>query len=444
MVKSPRRASAAIVVSGLVPIFVSLAAAVWVSGHIVADAQTELQRYLQTLMMALLLMVTARFFILLWLGYLQRIESHLAPEPSIEGPAVTIVVPAYNEERVIQASIRSLLRLEYANYDIIVVDDGSTDATYARAVELEGCHDGVTVRVVTQANRGKARALNAGIALARTPFILCMDGDSVLAPGTLRYAMRHFADPRIGAVGGNVKVINRTNLWSRMQALEYVVGLNLSRRAQAFLRNVSIVPGPVGIFRRSALEAVGGYESDTYAEDTDLTLKLLAAGWQIEYEERSIAYTEAPERLLDLIKQRYRWSRGMLQAMLKREWAVAVPSPSVSSWLALQLMLFESVVWPLLDFFGNLAVVLLVLASGGTPYMVLWVALLTLFEIATTLHFVAMEREDLRLVPYALFGRFIYGTLLEVVKLLAMGEEFARVRMTWGKLERLGRIEQHA
>ncbi len=174
------------------------------------------------------------------------------------------------------------------------MDDGSTDRTVERAASLEGRYGDTTLRVVSKRNGGKASALNTGIALARIDYVLCMDGDSRLDPGTLRAAMRHFGDPRVGAVAGNVKVVNRDNVWTRLQALEYLEGLNMARRAQGFLRVVNIIPGPIGVFRRDVLRRVGGYDTDTFAEDADLTLKILTAGWHVAYEERAIAYTEAP------------------------------------------------------------------------------------------------------------------------------------------------------
>ena len=215
---------------------------------------------------------------------------------------------------MIASALRSLLTMQYPSMEIIVVDDGSTDRTVERAAPLEGRYGDTTLRVVSKRNGGKASALNTGIALARNAFVLCMDGDSRLDPGTVRAAMRHFADPRVGAVAGNVKVVNRDNIWTRLQALEYLEGLNMARRAQGFLRVVNIIPGPIGVFRRDVLQRVGGYDTDTFAEDADLTLKILTAGWHVTYEERAIAYTEAPEQFIDLIKQRYRWTRGILQA----------------------------------------------------------------------------------------------------------------------------------
>ena len=388
---------------------------------------------------AFLVLLVLRYFILLWLGYLQHIEGHGEP---VEGfaPPVTIVVPAFDEGAVIGAAIRSLLDLDYPSYEILVVDDGSRDDTYARASELEGRYGGVTVRVVSKGNAGKASALNTGISLARSPFVLCMDGDSRLSRDTLRRAMPHFADARIGAVAGNVKVVNRTTLWARLQALEYIEGLNLARRAQGFVRVVNIIPGPIGIFRRSALTAVGGYDTDTYAEDADLTLKLLTAGWQVVYEEGAIAWTEAPERLLDLIKQRYRWTRGILQALRKRGDRLTPWRAGFAVWLSLVAMFFEAIVWPVMNVVGNLFFVVVALSVGAGEYVIYWWLLLTLLDVAAALHSVAMEEEDLGLVPYAVLYRLFFIVIIDVAKLFATAEEFANVRMTWGKLERAGRI----
>jgi len=388
-----------------------------------------------------LVLTLIRYFVLLWLGYLHHVEAKTSLEDGDRfEPLVTILVPAYNEEAVIEGAIRSLLELDYPAYDILVIDDGSTDGTYGRAAELEGYYGRATVRVVSKSNGGKASALNTGIALARTPFVLCMDGDSRLSAGALRYAMPHFRDARVGAVAGNVKVANRRNLWTSLQALEYIEGLNMARRAQGFVRAVNIVPGPLGIFRRDTLTRVGGYDSDTFAEDADLTLKLLTDGWHIVYEDRSIAYTEAPERLLDLLKQRYRWTRGILQALRKHSAALLVPTRRFATWASLQAMLFDAIVWPLMNIGGNLFFAIVALAVGTPIYVLYWWLLLTWLDVAAALHTVAMEEEDLRLVPLAVLYRFFFITTVDVAKLLASIEEFLNIKMGWGKLERAGRV----
>ena len=387
-----------------------------------------------------LVVLILRYLLLLCLGYLQHIENRGLRDERAPMPPVTILVPVYNEEAVIAPALRSLLELRYPAFHVIVVDDGSTDGTFARANELAGRYGGTTVRVLRKTNGGKASALNVGIAAVSTPFVLCMDGDSRLHRDSLRFAMRHFVDPRVGAVAGNVKVVNRHNLWTRLQALEYIEGLNTVRRSQGFLRAVNIIPGPIGVFRRDALLRAGGYDTDTYAEDADLTLKLLTAGWHIAYEERAIAYTEAPEHYLDLVKQRYRWTRGILQALRKRVTWLGAPRRGMAVWLSLLVMLFEAVLWPAMNVLGNLLFTLAALAAGVAGGVFYWWALLTLLDLAAALYAVGMEGEDLRLVPYAVAYRFFFITMIDVAKLFAVAEEVARVRMTWGKLERTGRL----
>lgn len=393
------------------------------------------------LLFVFLLLLILRYVLLLWLGYLHHIESREAPEraPGAQ-PRVTIIVPVYNEEAVIASALRSLLRMEYEAFDVLVVDDGSTDRTAEVARRFEGAYGGATVRLLTKPNGGKASALNLGIAHAQTPFVLCMDGDSRLDPGTLRHALPHFDDPRMGAVAGNVKVVNRNNVWTRLQALEYIEGLNLARRTQGFLRVVNIVPGPIGIFRREALAEVGGYRSDTFAEDADLTLELLSAGWHIAYEERAIAWTEAPESFLDIVQQRYRWTRGILQALRKRGALLAAPRGGFVVWASVLAMLFEAVIWPVVNVLGNLLFAVGALALGAPGAVLSWWVLLTMLDVAAALYSVAIEEEDLGLLPYAVVYRLLFITMIDVAKLLATLEEAANVRMTWGKLARAGRI----
>jgi poly-beta-1,6 N-acetyl-D-glucosamine synthase len=385
-----------------------------------------------------------RYIGLLWLAYLQHMEDGIqrADDKDTQSfrPPVSIIVPALNEGKVIQAALRSLVRLDYPRYEIIVVDDGSTDDTFEKASELRGEFGGRSVRVVRKANGGKASALNLGISLARYPFVLCMDGDSALSADTLEVAIGHFRDPAVGAVAGNVKVANRGNLWTRLQALEYIQGLNMPRRAQGFMRAVNIIPGPIGVFRRELLLQVGGYDTDTFAEDADLTLKILTAGWRIVYEDRAIAYTEAPETLGALIKQRYRWTRGVLQAIAKHSDVLWNLRGDRAVWLSLAMMLFEAMIWPFMNLVANLFFVLLALAYGASVYVVAWWTLLTLMDLAAALHTVALEEEDLKLVPLAVIYRFFFILLIDMVKLFSSIEEAFRLEMSWGKLERTGGI----
>jgi cellulose synthase/poly-beta-1,6-N-acetylglucosamine synthase-like glycosyltransferase len=317
------------------------------------------------------------------------------------------------------------------------VDDGSRDDTLAIARRWEGRYGGVDVRVFTKANGGKATALNAGIAQARFGFVLCMDADSTIAPDSLRAAMPHFRDESVGAVAGNVKVVNRVNWLTRLQALEYIEGLNMPRRAQGFIAAVNIVPGPVGLFRIEALQEVGGYDNDTFAEDADLTLKLITSGWKIVYEENAVAWTQAPTRMLDLVQQRYRWTRGILQAVRKRKGILLQPFPDFPLWLSGWEMAFEGVVWPALNVYGHLFFALVALLYGMGELLLYWWVLLTMLDLVAALVTVSMEEESLSLVPLAIVYRFFFILFLDVTKTFAALEELFRLGMEWGKLRRV-------
>ncbi|MEI6113968.1 MAG: glycosyltransferase [Burkholderiales bacterium] len=355
-------------------------------------------------------------------------------------PMVTIVVPAYNEGLVIQAALRSLLQLEYINYEIIVVDDGSSDDTYEQALAVARESRRIPIRVVTQRNGGKADALNTGASHARGELILNMDGDTKLAVDSLRHAVKHFEDPNIGAVAGNVKVLNRENLLTKLQALEYVEGLAMARTAQSFIRMVSIVPGPLGLFRRSVLAEAGGYDSDTYAEDCDLTIKILLNGWRIGYEDKSVAYVESPNKLLDLLQQRYRWTRGMLQALRKRSSALWHPRRSLTNFLLMWYMVFEVIIWPFSTVLGNVFFLYVGLKYGLATLLLFWWLQLTLLDIVSAMYCIFLEDEDLSLLLYVVLFRLFYMVVVDFSKLFAVVEEFMGIGMTWGKLKRVGRL----
>jgi biofilm PGA synthesis N-glycosyltransferase PgaC len=386
-----------------------------------------------------LLLLILRHFILIWFSYLHQRELSQSEPPDVY-PFVSIIVPAFNEAEVIQSSLSSLLELRYPYYEIIAVDDGSTDGTFERMREFEGNHYGVKVSVFRKENSGKADTLNYGIRRSKAPIVVCMDSDSRLTPDALRYAVRTFADPHVGAVAGNVKVINRHNIWTKLQALEYIEGLNIVRKAQAFWRSVNVIPGPIGIFRRAANEATGGYDSDTFAEDFDMTVKILSAGWKINYEPKAVAYTEAPEVLLDIIKQRYRWSRGILQALRKQKHLLASTGGNITTPLSLWYMIFEGLVWPAMNIFSNLFFVWIALIYGMTKLLVMWWILLTILDLLIAIHAILMEREDMGLAIYAVFYRSFYILIIDVTKLFATLEELVGLDMSWGKLARKGRI----
>ncbi|GGK76839.1 bifunctional polysaccharide deacetylase/glycosyltransferase family 2 protein [Mangrovihabitans endophyticus] len=226
---------------------------------------------------------------------------------------VSVIVPAYNEAANIASTVRSLTAGTYPAVEVVVVDDGSSDDTagIVERMALPG------VRVIRQRNAGKPTALNTGIAAARGDLLVLVDGDTVFEPDAIDRLVQPFADVSVGAISGNTKVANRGGLLGRWQHLEYVIGFNLDRRMFDLARCMPTVPGAIGAFRRAALAEVGGVPTATLAEDTDLTMAVIRAGWRVVYEPAAIAWTEAPTTVAQLWRQRYRWCYGTMQAMWK-------------------------------------------------------------------------------------------------------------------------------
>lgn len=382
-----------------------------------------------------------RYFVVLIAAYLY-LTKYTFYETENYYPFVSIIVPVYNEGKLLADSVESLLNLDYSNFEIIIVNDGSTDDTAEVAKMMVGYQKGVysdvKVSLINKPNGGKARALNAGISYSKAEIVLCMDGDSQLSEDTLRMAVRHFSDSAIGAVAGNVKVMNRKKLFTDLQALEYIEGLNMARAAQSYFKLVNIIPGPIGLFRKKAIEDAGYYSSDTFAEDADLTLKILAHGWKIYYEPRAISYTEAPEKLQQLLKQRYRWTRGILQAIRKHKALLYNPTINFGDSIMLWMMFYESLIWPVMNIFSNLFFIFVALAYGFSSLIFFWWALLALLDLTSALYCVAVEKEEFRLIPYALVYRMFFILTIDICKAMSTIEEFLGFDMNWGKLERIG------
>jgi biofilm PGA synthesis N-glycosyltransferase PgaC len=388
-----------------------------------------------------LFLVILRYFLLLIAAYLNTVR-HTVRAAYDEGftPPVSVIVPAYNEGILLEDTVQSLLSMDYPEYEIILVDDGSTDNTREIARSLVGVYDKgrVEVRLVEKSNGGKSTALNAGIKVSKYDFVLNVDGDSRLSPNTLRKTVRHFTNARIGAVAGNVKVLNRVNFWTTLQALEYVQGLNMARSAQSILRLVNIIPGPLGLFRKAAIIDAGWYASDTYAEDADLTLQILRKGWRVEYEPDALSYTEAPDTLVALLKQRYRWTRGILQAIRKHQELVFNPTINISGTFVMWTMAFEALIGPVMGMFAPLYFIFIALTFDMSYFIVLWWLSLTTLDVIAALYCVAVEKEEVRLIFYSLISRVVFVLFIDIAKTFATIEEFLRLSMDWGKLERVG------
>lgn len=390
----------------------------------------------------------ARALALTWLAARSRPET---PPPAAPGQLISVLIPAYNEARVIEASVRRVLLSRDAEIEVIVIDDGSADAT--SAIVAAAFADEPRVKLLTLANGGKARALNHGLALAKGEIVVALDADTQFEPETIARLARWFADARIGAVAGNAKVGNRVNLVTRWQAIEYVTAQNLERRALASLGAIMVVPGAVGAWRRAALAEVGGFPVDTLAEDQDLTIAIQRRGWRIANDPEAVAWTESPQTLRGLARQRFRWAFGTLQCLWKHRRTLREGRPRGLALIGMpQAWLFQilfSLVSPMIDF----ALVLSILMTWGRIEQHGWAQTHTdLGEMAFFwLLFVAvdlvcgwiafrLDGQERRFPALLLIAqRFVYRQLMYFVVIKAVSAALGGRVVGWGKQERTGR-----
>ncbi len=389
-----------------------------------------------------------RFGVIGFLAVGEWLRARLTTYPARYQPSVSVIVPAYNEAKVIGKTLDALLASTYPNLEIIVVDDGSTDDTAARVIARYG--DNPRVRVFTKPNEGKARALNFGIQQSRADIVVAQDADTIVLPNAIAKLVRHLALPGIGAVAGNAKVGNRVNLLTEWQALEYITSQNLDRRAFALLNCVTVVPGAIGAWRRALVVELGGFTSDTLAEDADLTLRILRRGYQIDYEEEAIALTEAPDTVRAFLKQRFRWMFGTLQAAWKHRDTLLRPRYGALGFVALPNVLVFQILFPLISpimdlmVFGSAAALGVQLiqhpaapaSEAFARVLLFYVFFLVLDFLAALLAFALERQEDGWLLFWLFFQRFCYRQLMYYV---AAKSTLAALRgrlVGWGKLER--------
>jgi cellulose synthase/poly-beta-1,6-N-acetylglucosamine synthase-like glycosyltransferase/peptidoglycan/xylan/chitin deacetylase (PgdA/CDA1 family) len=346
---------------------------------------------------------------------------------------VTVIVPAYNEKEIIAETLTSLVASTHP-IRIVVVDDGSDDGT-AEIAEGLG-HDNVTV--VRQPNGGKSAALNNGIAHADTDVVVMMDGDTVFEPDTVRLLVQPFSDDSIGAVAGNAKVANRSSMIAIWQHIEYVIGFSIDRRAYDVMRCMATVPGAIGAFRRTALRQVNGLSDDTLAEDTDLTIAIIRAGWRVVYEEHARAWTEAPSTMSQLWRQRYRWSYGTMQAMWKHRRALFEKGPGgrFGRRGLLNLALFQTVL-PLLSPLIDVFLVYGLIFLDPATTVIAWLAMLAVQLISTTYAF-RLDGESLKPLWRLPLQQFVYRQLMYLVLIQSVLAALGGIRLGWQKLRRTG------
>ena len=364
--------------------------------------------------------------------YHKWLESGMAP--CMTKPMITVIVPAYNEEKTIAKLLDSLVEADYPNKEIIVVDDGSTDRTFAVASSYhEKFKDRREFSVLRKPkNGGKSAAINHGLLFARGDYVVTVDADSIVARDAFKIIAGYLQNPNVAGVGGNVKVLNRVNHLTKCQALEYLIGINLWRRAFDIFGVVMVVPGALGGFNRKVLSQAGNYDNDTLTEDFDITIKALKCGKVVQASSGAVAYTEAPATVGDFYRQRIRWYRGNMQTFTKHKDIATNTRFGMLRQYGYPITVMTMLILPILGIVIGVAGVLAIMEG-------MWLFMLFSFLLFTCLQFVLSsialiidEEEDWKVVLYSPLMVVGYKHLVDLIILKGVLDvAFKRKGLRW-------------
>jgi cellulose synthase/poly-beta-1,6-N-acetylglucosamine synthase-like glycosyltransferase len=449
--------------------------------YLLAESGYWAGKILFFLFVVFIVLSMARLAFLAFLATRQRRKERLRVWPAItDYPLVSIIVPAYNEAVNAVNSVHNLLKTNWPNTEIIFVDDGSKDGTYEKIHEAFKDHP--RVKVFTKPNGGKASALNFGIKESSAEYVICIDADTHLHPDAIPKMMRHLTSPQpsrqvereqsstpslfsafqlfkrksrvspissptgggregaVGAVAGNVKVGNLVNMLTRWQSIEYITSQNFDRKAFAWLNAITVVPGAIGAFRKQAIEDAGGFTTDTLAEDCDLSVRILRQGYTIANEHEALAFTEAPESVKMFIKQRFRWSFGVMQTFWKHRKVLFNKEYKALGWAAFpNILLFQFIIpafAPVADIF-----MLIGILTGNAGHILIYYGLFMLVDVAVSVLAFHFEKEKKSRLLWLLPQRLIYRWLMLVVLFKAYLKAIKGELQGWGVLKRTGRVQ---
>lgn len=363
----------------------------------------------------------------------------------IFNPPVSIIVPAYNEEVNAVNTVTNLLQQDYPSLEIIFVDDGSKDGTFKKISAVFNDHP--QVKVFTKPNGGKASALNFGIAQSNCEYVICIDADTQLKHDAVTQLMKYFSlSKSIGAVAGNVKVGNVKNVLTRWQSIEYITAQNFDRRAFDLINGITVVPGAIGAFKREAIEKAGGFTTDTLAEDCDLTIRVLRAGYTVRNCTEAIAVTEAPETLKQFMKQRFRWSYGIMQSFWKNRDACFKPKYKSLGLVALPNVLVFQILLPILAPLADAMLVFSLIWNKHNPDSLhkigLFYGIFLLLDLLVGILAFSFEKEKPGKLIWIIPQRSVYRQLMYIILFRAIKKAIKGESQGWGVLTRTGNVKQ--
>ena len=402
----------------------------------------ELPRILQKGFLAGFIVVILHMGIVLCLATYQRAKSRREKrlrknlnKKKFKG-FISVIIPAYNEENSISSSIRSVLRSSFKNFELLVIDDGSTDLTMDRALMLTG---DTRVKVFSKRNGGKCSALNYGVKKATGEIVVFIDADTRISTSALMQILQSFTNPRVGAVAGYIKVGNGNTFLSKLQGLEYMINQSIEKRVQQLFGNVMVVPGAFGAWRIDVIKRAGGFSKDTHTEDFDLTLSVLKRGYKVIFCESALAHTEAPHSLSQLFSQRFRWDFGNLQVFIKHKDVLFNKEHG-----ALGLFLFPRfaliqvptlLLTPLIDIY-----IILNLIVGERNLTVLFLLLYLVVQFILVFTAFMLSKNRNRGLKYMLFLRFPYMQIMYAVLFIAVMHALKGELVAWSKIQHTGKL----
>ena len=415
-------------------------------------------RFMHAMFFLGIILGTMRFLFIGTLAILQWAHSRHGAYRRYEKayrPTVGVVIPAYNEEKVIARTVRAILASRYPGVEVVVVDDGSRDGTLSTLEKNFSAEP--RVKIISKENGGKASALNLGILKTDAEIVVTLDADTVFQTDTIQKLVRKFIDRRVAAVAGNAKVGNRINILTRWQALEYITSQNLDRRAFEVMNCITVVPGAIGAWRKKALIEAGGFSGDTLAEDADLTFSLIRRGHLVAYDDKALAYTEAPDTTGNFIKQRFRWMYGMLQTVWKhRDVWFKKKYGALGFFSAPNVIIFQilfPLISPLMDLMMILSIVWAAWQSHYHPIdyaslhafrkvFIYYMFFLVIDMLTAAIPFILEHKEDWMLIIWLPLQRFYYRQLMYYVAIKSV-VTLARGRLVgWGKFERKATVRR--
>ena len=409
----------------------------WVSGS-VFQIFHAVERFLWAFMIVATILIVIRTIAVIVLAMLQHRQEVRKPVTTFS-PFLSILIAAYNEEKVIEKTLQSVLTTTYpGEISIWVVDDGSTDRT-AELVESVAQKDS-RVHLVRQPNKGKALALRLGLESVTSDWVVMLDADTQFHPDTLLKLVQPLQDEKVAAVSGHAKVGNLRTFIARCQSLEYICGFNLDRQAYHYLNCITVAPGAVSALKKSAIIQAGGISTDTLAEDTDLTLSLHREGFQIAYVSDALAFTEAPETLGTLARQRFRWAFGTIQCLWKHRDMVLNPQYRALGCFSLPSIWFFQVLLVAISPVIDIIVVTSLLLGWSSPYLYAYFAIFLLMDFLLAALACLMTHESLRQAWLTFPMRFIYRPMLSWVVWKSLFKAAKGVWVHWGKLERTASV----